>query len=1322
MAIEFTCQAGHKLRVPEELAGKKVRCPKCSERLVVPSAGGQRVDTSDSGARPIEPPPRSSAKISGPIPTSEPRPSSGPPSPKPGIRPREVARPLPPVATSNPSLPKYIWFVIAGFGAAALLLLGLGMFIAWKLSSQHASQQTVAQNAASPRESVEPTEAPSKLAATTKTAAAAMTSPVVANSTIEKPAQPNATDSSLSPTPAPSAGRARQTVQLPAPMQQLVVGGSGNYLVAALPSIKQVAIVDVAARQIAKLVPVEDSDPLLAAGKTKFVVLERGQGILSRYDLKTGARELTESFESHPAIAMGSSSEGPVVAAGMSTAVIDLQTLKPTVTKAVNGFGDAPISLQASADGKVFGASRTNTSPTGIFVFEINGADFQSAYAPTTPRAVIPSANGEMIYSGPMRFDLKCQPLPGQQHVNSGMILLPAATGPFYMAWVMPGLSARRVPDRVRRGANPAPDAEPAPLTIHCPNDDTPLLTVKDVVLPDFESDVRARLRPKLPNERRLFWLPIADALVTVPVGYDQLVIQHFNLKEELDNSGIDYFRVASFPPRLFQRGQTLSYAIDVLSKHRNVQYALESGPPGATVSQDGRLTWDVPADFSPHEAIVLVKLTDGSVRELVHSIKLTDGQSTSVPQQPAVVEQRAVRVRSGRIVTSTVSTRFVGPVTSPPKSAGANRWRWTGGSAVPVRTVKGSFGGIVLGDRLYLLKDNGAMSTEPVTLPASYLYAGLRSNGVIGLAANPTRIEVLDRHGKLLRKVMLENVAPIGLALHPTKPICYVGLDRSVPPFRGAFVVVDEQAAKVTAGDEDLGQDVIVDPSGRFLVSTYVHRIHVSDQIVVTDSPRRGSSRFRGRSLGPSVPPPRVGVLHRFAHVAVILVYDLDSPMQPEFHAFNPLPSTPGPMRISYDGRRLTTHSPQDRLPKFSACNPLDFKAASIDYEFASAGGAGLKDSDVAFHPTLPLNALVGAGTAALFDPETGKPISTKGKLDLPELANLFVRQAMFSGDGKQLVILAGGNTGEHILLRATLPLTPDQQTALRKRAASPLKGLKSTAPPLAELTAWRGGLSKAATSAQIAADYSDTVAIVRTENSTGTGFFVGTSGLVITCAHCVSPMDAVKVVYHPQGKPDEKNTTEATIVYRDRKTDLALLKINVKKQLHSVVLADPIDVKSGEDVTIIANPGLGTEVLDNTVTTGIISNVKRMIAGNPYIQSSAAVNPGSSGGPMFDRSGHVIGVVVLKAGIDGVGFAVPPMSIARFLLKATRHDTKQGLLERAWVDAEMKNEIPGGLMRIEKDSVTLIDKKSGQSKTRPLSDFSPGDQKLLALLATDD
>lgn len=1308
MAIEFTCKAGHKIRVPDELAGKSVRCPKCSERIVVPPAARKPVEASTSDVRLIE--------------SSKQRPAKS----------ARKASPPPPIpGKGSPS--KRTWFLVGGIGAAALVLLAGGMFVAGRLMApRNAAQESVAQNADATGESPQKPAAAAKQIAADKTDAAAAPArpapakPAPANAATEKPAADPAAA-------APAGGRSRETVAMPAPIQQLVVAGSGNYLVAALPAIKQVAIIDVAAKKIAKLVPVEDADPLLAAGETKFVVLERGQGILSRYDLKTGAREQTEPCEAHAAIAMGSSSEGPILAAGMTTEVIDLKTLKSKTVQTAESLRSGSVSLLASPDSKVFGACRLNTSPTGIFVFEVNGDDVQSAYAHTTQRSVIPSADGKTVFSGPNRYDLKCHLLPGQQRGNSSILLLPAATGQLYMAWTVPGFAGRRSTSRSRRGSPPAnspqPARDPGLLTIQSASDNTPLVDVKDVVLPDFDQFVD-RLQPKLPNERRLLWLPIVDALVTVPSGYEQLVIQHFNVKEELDNSGVDYFRVASSPPHLLERGKKLTYPIDVLSKSGKVQYALESGPPGAAVSAEGKLTWDVPANFEPHEAVLLVKLTDGSGRELIHAVKLSDVEPTALPtpvQPPAVVERRGFQDPVRRVpvippangpIGSTVPNRFVGPVTAPPKSAGTNVWHWTGGLALPVRTEKGAFGGIVLDEKLYLLKDNGAMSGEPVKLPSLYLQTGLRANSIVGVAVNPTRVEICDRHGKLLRKVPLENVAALDLALHPTKPVCYVALDRSIPPMRGAFVVVDEQAGSMTAGDEDLGQNVIVDPSGRFIVSTYVHRVHVGDQIVVTQG-RAG--RFPGRIPGRgAAPPPRVGVVHTFSHIAVMVAYDLDSPLQPEFHAFTPLNSIPGPLRISSDGRRATAHALTDRIGVYSASNPLDFKAASINYELTTSSGTS-RGSDVAFHPTLPLSAIVGAGTVALFDADSGKSIPIKGKVDLGELENTLVRRVLFSGDGKSLVVLADGNAGRQSLLRVPVSVAADQLASLKKRATTQHKGMKSNAPPLAELTAWRGGLSKPATAAQIAADYSDSVTIVRSGDSTGTGFFVGTSGLVLTAAHCVSPMDSVQVIYHSQGKADEKNTADATVVYRDRKADLALLKIKVSKKLHPVVLADPIDVKSGEEVTIIANPGLGTEVLDNTVTTGIISNVKRMIAGLPYIQSSAAVNPGSSGGPMFDRNGHVIGVVVLKAGIEGVGFAVPPQAIAKFLLKATRHDTKQGLLERAWVDAQLKNEIPGGFVKIEKGSVTLQD-KSGESRTRPLADFSPGDQKLLALLATDD
>jgi hypothetical protein len=173
-------------------------------------------------------------------------------------------------------------------------------------------------------------------------------------------------------------------------------------------------------------------------------------------------------------------------------------------------------------------------------------------------------------------------------------------------------------------------------LTIHCQNDDNPILPVKNVVLPDLSFDPSVRARPTLPNEQRLFWMPIAQAIVIVPIGSDKLVIQHFDLKEHLEKSGKNYFFVESIPPRLFQRGQTLRYAIKATSKQGHVQYTLEGGPSGASVSTDGLVSWKVPADYAPHDAVLAVRLRDGSGEELSHTIKLSDGQRPLEPQPRA--------------------------------------------------------------------------------------------------------------------------------------------------------------------------------------------------------------------------------------------------------------------------------------------------------------------------------------------------------------------------------------------------------------------------------------------------------------------------------------------------------------------------------------------------------------------------------------------------------------------------------------------------------------------------------------------------------------
>jgi serine protease Do len=82
----------------------------------------------------------------------------------------------------------------------------------------------------------------------------------------------------------------------------------------------------------------------------------------------------------------------------------------------------------------------------------------------------------------------------------------------------------------------------------------------------------------------------------------------------------------------------------------------------------------------------------------------------------------------------------------------------------------------------------------------------------------------------------------------------------------------------------------------------------------------------------------------------------------------------------------------------------------------------------------------------------------------------------------------------------------------------------------------------------------------------------------------------------------------------------------------------------------------GLGSsEILTRTLTTGVVSSPRREFDGQNFIQTSGTVNPGNSGGPMFDSHGQVIGLVVLKARIEATAFAVPASNLRDFLKQAT-------------------------------------------------------------------
>lgn len=173
-------------------------------------------------------------------------------------------------------------------------------------------------------------------------------------------------------------------------------------------------------------------------------------------------------------------------------------------------------------------------------------------------------------------------------------------------------------------------------------------------------------------------------------------------------------------------------------------------------------------------------------------------------------------------------------------------------------------------------------------------------------------------------------------------------------------------------------------------------------------------------------------------------------------------------------------------------------------------------------------------------------------------------------------------------------------------------------------------------------------------TVQSLGSGFIINPDGYVLTNNHVVDDATTIRV------KLSDGREFPARIVGRDRKTDLALLRIEATG-LPVVPLGNG-DVQVGEPVMAIGNP-FG---LEQTVTTGIVSATGRVIGAGPYdqfIQTDASINPGNSGGPLINTRGQAIGIntaiVSRDGGSNGIGFAIP-ISLAKPVvsqLAATGH-----------------------------------------------------------------
>jgi S1-C subfamily serine protease len=172
------------------------------------------------------------------------------------------------------------------------------------------------------------------------------------------------------------------------------------------------------------------------------------------------------------------------------------------------------------------------------------------------------------------------------------------------------------------------------------------------------------------------------------------------------------------------------------------------------------------------------------------------------------------------------------------------------------------------------------------------------------------------------------------------------------------------------------------------------------------------------------------------------------------------------------------------------------------------------------------------------------------------------------------------------------------------------------------------------------------------------GSGFVVAANGLILTNYHVVAGASSLTVTL------DDTRQVAASVVGTDAPHDLAVIKVSVAG-LVPVTMGDSDTVRVGQLAIAVGSP-LGT--LTDSVTQGIVSGIDRTVTVGDraakteknlsgLIQTDAAVNPGNSGGPLFDANGSVVGIVTASVGgAQGMGFAVPIKQAIELISTATK------------------------------------------------------------------
>ena len=199
--------------------------------------------------------------------------------------------------------------------------------------------------------------------------------------------------------------------------------------------------------------------------------------------------------------------------------------------------------------------------------------------------------------------------------------------------------------------------------------------------------------------------------------------------------------------------------------------------------------------------------------------------------------------------------------------------------------------------------------------------------------------------------------------------------------------------------------------------------------------------------------------------------------------------------------------------------------------------------------------------------------------------------------------------------------------------------------------------------------------------ESGSGSGLIVDKKGYIVTNNHVVGEATQVEV------RLSDKRHFTGTVIGKDPDTDIAVIKIDAKKDLPYVPMGDSSKVRVGQWVIAVGNP-FG---LDRTVTVGVVSATGRenvnLSRYENFIQTDASINPGNSGGPLFNIKGEVIGInTAIINYAQGIGFAIPSNMVKHVVDQLI----SKGRVVRGWLGV--------GIQPVTADLASKFNVKEGQ------------------------